>query len=412
MNPVLALPCPGRRWLLAGCADNVKLDDHPAPVETARPRRWAATTTAAPQCRCHRQAGTGAPVPQSPEGGHGQIWLPPAGGSAARPGHGAQRMVYFDFDSFVIKDEFKRPGRRPRQGAGGQRASAHGGRRPHRRTRRPRIQPGAGPEACRGRGQVAGAAGRGQDKQVEAVSFGEERPAARAATKPPGPSNRRAELKDREMKRDGAPWRRQRCKAGVAAPGLAPRCLAAPTPACSTTKRRARPSSTCATASCGGRAGQGPRHRACGAEHAAHRAADGAAPQPAGPEQPARSPCVAKWPSCVAPTSSWRATWPTAEAQKDVGQALDDRLRKLEPVKVSRSTARSSWSSPTRSAARRRHGRHPHRRLRQGRRSCWPQLPARLRPAAPTRIRRASGWAMRCTASATTRKRSTLPRPS
>ena len=69
----------------------------------------------------------------------------------------SKKSVYFDFDSFVVKSEYQplveAHGKVPR----GQHRASDQDRRQYRRTRRARIQPGAGPEACRG-GQAAAAA--------------------------------------------------------------------------------------------------------------------------------------------------------------------------------------------------------------------------------------------------------------
>ena len=59
-----------------------------------------------------------------------------------------------------------------------------------------------------------------------------------------------------------------------------------------------------------------------------------AAPQPARPEQPARGHARRSWPSCAAATSSCARRAELQRKQKDMGQAVDERLRKLEPQKV------------------------------------------------------------------------------
>ena len=118
------------------------------------------------------------------------------------------------------------------------------------------------------------------------------------------------------------------------------------------------------------------------------------------------SRCAARWPSCAAATSSSRAIVADVQRrQKDISQGVDDRMRKLEPQKVS-VDGREFIADPEEKrqfdealavAAQ--------RRFRQGRGDVW-RLPA---PLSDQRLRRsapASGWAMRCTASATTRKRS------
>ena len=88
------------------------------------------------------------------------------------------------------------------------------------------------------------------DSQLEAVSFGKERPAGPGSDEAAWAKNRRVELKDRVT---CAPPCVPRPQSAAASP-LALRCAAALAGAggagrsCSTTTRRARPSSTCARA--------------------------------------------------------------------------------------------------------------------------------------------------------------------
>ena len=107
-----------------------------------------------------------------------------------------QRIVYFDFDSFVIKDDYKalidghakaltgNPGKRMViEGHTDER----GGREYNLALGQKRA------EAVVRTLTLLGAT----DKQLEAVSFGEERPAATGADESAWARNRRAELKDR-----------------------------------------------------------------------------------------------------------------------------------------------------------------------------------------------------------------------
>jgi hypothetical protein len=87
--------------------------------------------------------------------------------------------------------------------------------------------------------------------------------------------------------------------------------------------------------------------------------------------------------------------------QKDVGQALDERLRKLEP-EGDAGRPRNRGRPGRKARLRRRHGRHPRGDFERSAGLLAPSSGAFR--AARIWIRCASGWAMRCTASATTRK--------
>jgi peptidoglycan-associated lipoprotein len=109
----------------------------------------------------------------------------------------SQRIVYFDFDSFVIKDEFKpwstaTPRPWPPTSKRRMVVEGHADERGSRE-----YNLALGQKRAEAVVQVAGAAGRGP-AQVEAVSFGEERPAAQGSDEAAWAKNRRAELKDRE----------------------------------------------------------------------------------------------------------------------------------------------------------------------------------------------------------------------
>ena len=70
------------------------------------------------------------------------------------------RIVYFDFDSYVVKDDYRPVIEANAKALSGQPQDAHGGRGPHRRPRQQRIQPRPRPAPRRGGGQVADAARR------------------------------------------------------------------------------------------------------------------------------------------------------------------------------------------------------------------------------------------------------------
>ena len=108
----------------------------------------------------------------------------------------SQRIVYFDFDSFVIKDEFK--------GMLDGHAQALTANRGKRMVVEGHTDERGGREYNLALGQKRAEAvvrsltllGVG-DQQLEAVSFGKERPAVQGSDEAAWARNRRAELKDR-----------------------------------------------------------------------------------------------------------------------------------------------------------------------------------------------------------------------
>ena len=165
--------------LLAGCASNVKLDEG-APVETRNPGASGAATSG-----------------QGNTGSTGQSSVASVDlGANANANAAAGRVVYFDFDSFVVKDEF-RPvvetnaralvaNRQKRMTIEGH-TDERGGREYNLALGQKRA------EAVQKSLQLLGV----EAGQVEAVSYGEERPAATGSTEEAWAKNRRAELKDR-----------------------------------------------------------------------------------------------------------------------------------------------------------------------------------------------------------------------
>jgi len=160
---------------LAGCASNVKLDDKPAPVESR------ATGSA---------GGAGAGGSTSP--------TKVASVDLTKNASAAElaRVVYFDYDSFVIKDEF-----RPVVESQAKVLSAD-------RAKKLSIE---GHTDERGGSEYNLALGQKRaesvakalkllgvnDGQVEAVSFGKERPADQGHDEAAWAKNRRAELNNR-----------------------------------------------------------------------------------------------------------------------------------------------------------------------------------------------------------------------
>lgn len=179
--------------LLAGCASE-PLDGNTqtaAPIETRNPMAagsvgaataaTAATTSAAPQSAV-------ATVDLSKQNGG-------AGGSAGIVG-GDPRVIYFDFDSYAIKDDYKDVidrNARSLVSQSGRRMTVEGytddrgGREYNLALGQKRA------EAVVKAMELLGV----PDRQLEAVSFGEERPVAQGADEAAYAKNRRAELKDR-----------------------------------------------------------------------------------------------------------------------------------------------------------------------------------------------------------------------
>jgi peptidoglycan-associated lipoprotein len=162
-------------WM-AGCS-SVKLDDKPAPVESRNVSGSSTTTPAA--------ASTVAPV-QADDGS--------AAANAALSG--LPRVIYFDFDSFVVKDEF-----RPVLDGYGKVLTTI---RSKKLFVEGHTDERGGREYNLALGQKRAEAvvksltllGVSTD-QLEAVSYGEERPAATGSGEEAWSKNRRVELKDR-----------------------------------------------------------------------------------------------------------------------------------------------------------------------------------------------------------------------
>ncbi len=159
--------------LLAGCS-SVKLDD--VPVETRTPGAASGTGGA--------NAGAGGESRVTP------VDLTKGGADANA---GAQRVVYFDFDSYVVKDEYRPLVDRFAKTLVGDRkkhlqveghTDDRGGREYNLALGQKRAEAVAKSLA------LLGAA----DAQVEAVSFGKERPAVQGSDEAAWAKNRRAEL--------------------------------------------------------------------------------------------------------------------------------------------------------------------------------------------------------------------------
>ena len=168
--------------LAAGCSSPVKLDDKAGvPVESRTPTPVGGAGAAA--------AGAG----QGAGAGASQVTAVSADQAAAA---GADRIVYFDFDSFVIKDEY-----RPLIEAHAKRMAAN---RNQRTTIEGHTDERGGREYNLALGQKRAEAVLRSlvllgvtENRLEAVSFGKERPAVPGSDEAAWAKNRRAELKDR-----------------------------------------------------------------------------------------------------------------------------------------------------------------------------------------------------------------------
>jgi len=173
--------------LLAACGTEPPLKDK-APVENRKP------TAAGSGGAATAPATAAAPTPQTRVATVDLAAQNAA--AAARATAPAQRVVYFDFDSFLIKDEFKPV------------IEGHAKALASIRTKKMAVE---GHTDERGGSEYNLALGQKRaeavakslellgvgDSQVEAVSFGKERPADTGHDETAWAKNRRAELKDR-----------------------------------------------------------------------------------------------------------------------------------------------------------------------------------------------------------------------
>ncbi len=168
--------------VLGGCASGVKLDT-PVPVES----RGTGSTGAAGS----GSAGAGGSAGSAGQSGVASVDLNRAGSAAANAN--LPRVVYFDYDSYVVKDEFRNvveansrmlaADRTRRMSIEGH-TDERGGREYNLALGQKRA------EAVARAMTLLGAA----ENQVEAVSFGKERPAATGSDEAAWAMNRRAEL--------------------------------------------------------------------------------------------------------------------------------------------------------------------------------------------------------------------------
>ena len=184
----LALPVVAAMVAMAGCESTKLTETSGAPVETRTPVATAGTATGTPSAS---SSGT-------PQSGVATVNLPGAGvaGGTAMMAAPSQRIVYFDFDSYAIKDEYKGliDGHARALAANRGKRVVVEGHTDERGGREYNLALGQKrAEAVVRSLELLGAGGQ----QLEAVSFGEERPAVQGSDETAWARNRRAELKDR-----------------------------------------------------------------------------------------------------------------------------------------------------------------------------------------------------------------------
>ena len=163
--------------LLAGCASGVKLNE--TPVETRTP------------VAADANAGAGAGAGGAPQSQVTTVSVDPNAAAANAP-----RVVYFDFDSFVVKDEYRSVVEAQAKRLNGDKnrrvsieghTDERGGREYNLALGQKRAE-----AVVRSMGLLGVNAA-----QMEPVSFGEERPAVQGSDEGAWAKNRRAEIKDR-----------------------------------------------------------------------------------------------------------------------------------------------------------------------------------------------------------------------
>jgi peptidoglycan-associated lipoprotein len=177
--------------LLAGCGSAVKLDE--TPVESRTPT--AVTSGASSKSAA---GGAGSSSGTAPQSQVATVSLPAAGGAAAgaMAAGSLGRVVFFDYDSFIVKDEFRglidghakvlAANRAKRLVIEGH-TDERGGREYNLALGQKRAEAVAKSLALLGASEA----------QIEAVSFGKERPLSEGHDEAAWAKNRRAELKDR-----------------------------------------------------------------------------------------------------------------------------------------------------------------------------------------------------------------------
>ncbi|MEY2876231.1 MAG: peptidoglycan-associated lipoprotein Pal [Pseudomonadota bacterium] len=171
--------------VLTGCASTTRVEP-PAPVESRLAGSAGTAAAVSPNANAGATTGQAAQSTVTPV----DVTRNDAAANAAG------RVVYFDFDSFVVKDEFRSAveGNARRLSADRKRRVLIEGHTDERGGREYNLALGQRrAEAVLKSLTLLGV----QDGQVEAVSFGKEKPAVAGSTEAAWAKNRRAELKDR-----------------------------------------------------------------------------------------------------------------------------------------------------------------------------------------------------------------------
>ena len=183
----LALPMAALMVALAGCESTKLPETSGAPVESRTPMAGGTSGAGTAGASASGTAQSNVATVDLAKGG--------AAGTAmmAAP---SQRIVYFDFDSYAIKDEFKGviDGHARALAASRDKRMVVEGHTDERGGREYNLALGQKrAEAVVRSLELLGVGGQ----QLEAVSFGEERPAVQGSDETAWARNRRAELKDR-----------------------------------------------------------------------------------------------------------------------------------------------------------------------------------------------------------------------
>ena len=184
--------------LLAGCGSKVKLDEAPVENRTVRPGSATAVEPRGPATAPSATAGAagaGAGTAATPSRAVTPVTAGQGDGGAAA-GWPAERVVYFDFDSFAV-----RPDAKPVIEGHARVLVANKGARllleghtDERGGREYNLALGQKRAEAVARSLVLLGA---SESQLEPVSFGKERPAAQGSDEAAWEKNRRVELKDR-----------------------------------------------------------------------------------------------------------------------------------------------------------------------------------------------------------------------